>query len=44
VQKEKNDFGTNNKLYFGNLFSFLKNIARAKFKKRRIPYPCNNNL
>jgi hypothetical protein len=36
VQKEKNHFGTNNKLYFGNLFSFLKNIARTKLKKNKI--------
>jgi len=33
VQKEKNHFGTKNKSYFGNLFSFLKNIAGTKFKK-----------
>jgi len=32
VQKEKNHFGTKNKSYFGNLFSFLKNIARTKLK------------
>jgi len=36
VQKEKNHFGTNNKLYFGNLFSFLKNIAGTKVKKNKI--------
>jgi len=35
VQKEKNIyFGTKNKSYFGNLFSFLKNIAGTKFKKK----------
>lgn len=35
VQKEKNHFGTNNKLYFGNLFPFLKNIAGTKFTKNK---------
>lgn len=36
MQKEKNHFGTKNKSYFGNLFSFLKNIAGTKLKKLKI--------
>lgn len=36
MQKEKNHFGTKNKSYFGNLFSFLKKIARTKLKKIKI--------